>query len=53
MAFVAAMCTLVHSRMHMRMSMIMMCKVCICAVGDLHVHVELVSFETRLLIYYD
>ena len=30
MAFVAAMCSFVHSSMHMRMSVIMMCIVCIC-----------------------
>ena len=53
MAFAAAMRTLVHSRMHENEYDHGMQSVHTCAVGDVHEHVELFSFETRFSIYYD
>ena len=50
MAFAAAMCTFVHSSMHMNECDHDVQSVHMYVVGDVHEHVELVSFETRFPI---
>ena len=51
MAFVAAMCTFVHSSIYMRMCDHDVQSVHMCAMGDVHEHVELVSFEVLSCIF--
>ena len=48
MAFAAAMCTLVYFKMHMNKCDHDVQSVHMCAVGDVHVHVELVFFWNKV-----